>query len=140
MNDPRSNLLVCCNILARIETLLEMGTRIQISRESLISIGEYLTKAVKYIDGSIDVFTSQLMIFGKCIESIDALSEDNQFLATNNDTKNYLVDKLYPTIIEFKVNIGKYLLEREFEYSPAMDNIIKNIIDTCLENGYYFDY
>jgi hypothetical protein len=134
------NLLVCCNILTRVETLLEMGTRIQISKENLESIGEYLTKAVKFIDSNIDLFTSQLIVFGTSIESIDSLVKDKQFVATNFDTKVYLVDKLYPTIIEFKVNVGKYLSEREFKYSPAMDTVIKNIIDVCLENGYYFGY
>lgn len=141
MNDVNnSNLLVCCNILVRVETLLEMGTRIQISKENLESISEYLTKAIKYIDTSNDLFGSQLMIFGNSIESIDQLVNSNKFVATNFDTKTYLIDKLYPAIIEFKINVGKHLTNNEFNYSPAMDNIIKDIINTCIDNGYYFGY
>lgn len=140
MSNEYSNLLVCCNILNRIETLLERGTRVQLSKESLQSLSEYLTKAVKYIDDSIPEFGSQLIIFGKAIESIDSVTSSNNFSAADTDTKKYLVDKLYPTIVEFKVNVGKFLTDREFKYSSAMDSVIKNIIDTCIDNGYYFGY
>ena len=138
--NSNSNLLVCCNILTRIETLLERGTRIQLSRETLESIGDYLTKAVKYIDSTQEIFTSQLIIFGKCIESIDSVTSSKGFVATNHDTKEYLTSKLCPTITEFKVNVGRFLTDREFSYTPAMDKVIKDVIDTCIDNGYYFGY
>lgn len=140
MANFNSNLLVCCNFLTRIETLLELGTRIQISKDSLNSVSEYLTKAIKYIDPSIDVFGNQLIIFGKCIEALDSLTSENEFVATNYDTKKFLIDKLSPTIREFKVNVGKYLSDRDFDYSPAMDSVIKDIIELCLDDGYYFGY
>lgn len=139
MND-NSNLLICVNILNRIESLLEVGTRIQISKENLESIGDYLTRSIRYIDSNIEEFNSQLMMFGKCIEAIDDLINGDKFIATNFDTKTYIVDKLYPTIIEFKINVGKYLTYNEFNYSPSMDSVIRDVIDVCIDNGYYFDY
>lgn len=140
MNDSNVNLLVCCNILNRIETMLERGTRVQISKESLSSISDYLTKAIKYIDESIDIFGNQVIVFGKCVEAIDEVVNSDNFVATDFDTKTYLIDKLYPTIVEFKVNVGKYLTDKDFKYNPSMKSVIKNIIDVCLDNGYYFGY
>lgn len=135
-----SNYLICCNILNRVESLLEGGNRVQLSKDTLESISDYLSKAIRYIDSSNDLFSSQFIIFGKCMESIDSILSSSDFVAINSDMKEYLVDKLYPTIIEFKVNVGKYLTDNEFDYTNKMDSVIKGIIDTCIENGYYFGY
>lgn len=135
-----SNYLICCNILNRLEALLEGGNRVQLSKETLESISEYLSKAVNYIDRDNDLFSSQFIIFGKCMESIDSILNSSDFVAINSEMKKYLVDKLYPTIIEFKINVGKYLTDNEFNYTPNMDSVIKGIIDTCIDNGYYFGY
>lgn len=134
-----TNLLVCCNILNRIETLLEVDSRVQISKDNLSSIGDYLVKAIKYIDASIPIFGTQLIIFGNCISAVTELIETNRFVSTNVDTKQYLNDRLHSTIIEFKVNVGKHLCNNEFNYIPSMDTIIKDIIELCISNNYYFD-
>ena len=52
----------------------------------------------------------------------------------------YLVDKLTVNITEYKVCVGKYLFDHEFNYSTAMDSVLKNIIDTCIQNKCYFCY
>jgi hypothetical protein len=140
MNKEGKDLIMCVNILNRVESMLEVETRIQISNDKLKSIEEYLTKAMKHINPSNKLFSSQLMIFGNTIESIYSLLQDGNLYALNNDTKQYLVDKLYPAIIEFKVNVGKFLTYNEFEYTPSMDSILKDIIDLCIQNKYYFEY
>lgn len=140
MERSNSNLLVCCNILSRIESLLGTGTRVQMSKENLSTIGEYLTKAIKYIDPKLTMFGSELVVFGNTAASIESTLNDSSVKAITNDAKTYLCDKLQPAIIMFKINVGKYLTDHEFDYSPGMDKLLQNIIETCLDNGYYFGY
>lgn len=140
MTNDNKKLITAVNILNRVETLLDRNSRVQISKENLSLISEYLAKAIKYIPTDISIFGNQLIVFGKCIESLQDVLDKNDIVALNFDTKQYLVENIYSTILEFKINVGKYLTYEKFEYSPAMDKVIKNIIDTCIDNGYYFDY
>lgn len=139
-NSSNTNLIVCCNILNRVETLLQRNNRVQLSKENLNSISDYLTKVIKHYTVNDYMFSNQIVVFGKSIESIDDLIKEEKFDAASMEVKDYLVEKLYDAINEFKVNVGKYLTNNDFDYSPAMDSVLKNIIDLCIANNYYFGY
>lgn len=134
------DLIVCCNFLIRVETLLEVGTRSQIPKNNIDIITKCLTRVIEFINTDVPDFDNQIIIFGNCIEAIDTMAETGVFMETSEDLKTYLVDKLSPAIVEFKVNVGKYLTNGQFSYTPAQDTVIKNIIEVCLDNGYYFGY
>ena len=137
-SNSNSNLIVACNILNRVQAMLQGGNRVQLSNDTLRSISDYLIKCTKYIDPTIKEINTQYIVFTSAAESIHDLLETSGAQMINNDTKEFLVDQLEPTITEFRVNVGRYLADNDFNYSPAMDSVLKGIVDTCLENGYYF--
>ena len=135
-----TDLIVSINILNRVENMLSKGTRVQLQRDTLSSIADYLAKAVKYINPNFKELGSYYIIFCGSIKAINELLEKEDFIAVTSDTKTYLVDKLTVNITEYKVCVGKYLFDHEFNYSTAMDSVLKNIIDTCIQNKCYFCY
>lgn len=140
IEEQNSDLLVCCNFLNRVETLLDANTRSQIPRDNIELITKCLTRVIDYSVKGVKEIESQLMVFGSCISAIDEVTMDESFSETNEDLKKLLVDRLSPAIVEFKVNVGKYLTNRKFRYIPSQDRVIQNIIDVSINNGYYFEY
>lgn len=132
------NLLVACNLLSRVESLLEQGSRVQVTNETLASITEYISKALKYIIPFAEDFGSYLDRLQDISEKIDALIMDTSLVNLTLESKETLTTLIVATIADFRVAVGKYLCDRHFNFSPAMASVLNTIVDTCIRSGYYF--
>ena len=36
------------------------------------------------------------------------------------------------------LEVGKYYVDRDFDYTIKLDNILNRIVDNCIRRGYYF--
>lgn len=135
-----TNLVVACNILDRVSTMLHRKSRVQLSINDLKDICNYIAKAMKYIDSDIKAVSSQVLTFGACISAIDEFVAEKDSMAISMQEKDSIVNRIYSGIVEFKVNTGIYLTTNEFDYKSNMDTVLRSIVDTCIENGYYFGY
>ena len=139
--DKNNDLIVACNILFRVESLVEPQNRVQLSKETLTNVNSYLIKAIKHIDSSIPEFSLNVIELGKIVEFIDSVinKEVMEYISVN--TKEALVERLCPTIKSFELNVGKYLTEGEgFEFKQNKTNVLKRIVDDCINMRYYFGY
>lgn len=140
MSKVSQNLLVACNNLIKVESQLKQGSRVQLDVDVLEYIEGRLVKAISLMDESVPDIESCKYTFGVILVSLRELIDDESFLATNISVKNNIVDKLESCIIDFKLVVGRYLTYNEFDYNTRMNLILNDIIDTCINNGYYFDF
>ena len=133
-----TNLLKSVNILNRVNASLKSETREQLDTYQLTTIRDYLVKALKFIDPNLGVGKIPTIIMGNSIESITNILENRSIIGLTAEQKKQLTNSIQEAITEFKVAVGVYLTDHEFNYSPNQDTLLRDIVDTCLENKYYF--
>ena len=136
--DP-SKLIVAINILNRVDLVLSECPRGQLSSDALDQIHTYLVKAVKAIPEDIKEVNSIVFTISRCITQIEDLKA-GKVMAATNESKEYLVSTISNLIIDLKVKTGIYLTDHEFEFRENMTPILRDIVEVCLKNKYYFGY
>lgn len=141
MSKDNKYLVTACYVLDKVDSILSDNMRSQLSRESLQNIQRYLAMVVKYVDEDNKLFSNQLLTFNQCIVAIgDLLGIDGGIVDVKSDVKEYINNKVCPEITRFKVNVGTYLTDHQFDYDSSMDRVLASIVDTCIKEGYYFGY
>lgn len=134
-----TNLIRAVNILNRAVSLLNIGTREQLDKETLETISNYISGSLKYIPESEESLKVSKDELSSIFVNIDELINSDGFTMTNIEIKDRVAQSLSTYVRDFTFNVGKYLTNNKFVYSTGMSNVINDIIDTCLECGYYFE-
>lgn len=139
-NECDNGLLVALTLVERVKPQLKMDKREQINRVGLQMISQSLAQALERITrverGSINDYTAGSIV--AMVEIIEGLLKDETYYETDLETKELLVSKLEECLGRIYLDVGKYYMTHEFQYSIRMSGVLDRIVDTCVEQGYYF--
>ncbi len=129
-----NNLLLALALMERIRPQLKDDKREQLTRENLITIQRLLAQVLARIgEGKIE----NVYILGNIISAsdlIDTLLSSLDYY----ETKRVIADKILSSLEDMYLEVGKYYVDRDFDYTIKLDNILNRIVDNCIRRGYYF--
>lgn len=131
--------ITAVNILERVLPRLHYSSRETIKRSQLIQIEQTLTIALK----SLHEVCKEPLILTPLMESInliDTLKKDNNFIETDKETKEILNDRVNSALGQLYLFAGKFYMENDFTFSIGKTDVLINIVDYCINAGYYFGY
>ena len=133
-----NNLLLALALMERIRPQLKDDKREQLTRENLITIQRLLAQVLARIgEGKI----VNVYILGNIISAsdlIDTLLSSLDYYETDSETKRVIADKILSSLEDMYLEVGKYYVDRDFDYTIKLDNILNRIVDNCIRRGYYF--
>ncbi len=129
-----NNLLLALALMERIRPQLKDDKREQLTRENLITIQRLLAQVLARIgEGKIE----NVYILGNIISAsdlIDTLLSSLDYY----ETDRVIADKILSSLEDMYLEVGKYYVDRDFDYTIKLDNILNRIVDNCIRRGYYF--
>ena len=133
-----NNLLLALALMERIRPQLKDDKREQLTRENLITIQRLLAQVLARIgEGKIE----NVYILGNIISAsdlIDTLLSSLDYYETDSETKRVIADKILSSLEDMYLEVGKYYVDRDFDYTIKLDNILNRIVDNYIRRGYYF--
>lgn len=135
--EPKNDVLICVSLLERSITLLKENTRETIKRSTV----EQIKKNLESILIKLTPYCKEVMILSPIMEIIELISivvADETFVETDNETKVVMVDKLKSSLYALYLFAGKFYMTNEFSFSLGTADILKRIVDGCLNNNFYF--
>lgn len=127
-------------LIRRMRPLLMPGKRGQISRASLMTLRQGVSCALEQFQ-RLDEKPS-VVVYGSAvgvIEVIEVLLSEETCTETDTESKEVLLSKLDTCIEAMYMDIAKYYMNHDFDLdADPLDTVLQDIIDTCIERGYYF--
>ena len=131
------NVIIAITLLERLEPLLNANNRATINIRHLSEIHDRLTMVLQLINSA----TNDVMILtplAATVQLIDALKKEAGFVETSQDVKNIICDKIADAKEALFLFAGKFYMENHFTYTTGRESTLRNIVDRCLANGFYF--
>ncbi len=134
-----NNVLMALAVLERVEPQLNVDTRSQIDRNSLIAVQHYIMQAQQKLIG---INLRHCEIRTNLVEADNLIMEilsDDAFEMTDLETKELLISKIETALHLLYLDAGMYYdTEHEFAYSMRLNTLLQRIINVCVSKGYYF--
>lgn len=133
-----NNIIIALTLMDRMQSSLHARDRAPIEARQLKQIQFKLVKILELIQGTV---RSSLIItsIGEVIELINTLLAEPGFVETSAEAKDIICTKISTATVNLYLFAGKFYEKHEFDYNIGLDNILRNIVDINLDNGYYFD-
>jgi len=135
-----NNLLLALSLMERVKPQLKEEKREQINRAGLTLINQMLTQALDCIIKTCRD-SGNAYIIGYLIgvtNIVSALLQDESYIETDTETKELLAEKVNECMSRIYLEVGKYYTTHDFVYSVKLCPLLNRVIDTCIEQGYYF--
>lgn len=131
------NVIIAITLLERLEPLLNADNRATINVRHLTEIHDRLTMVLQLINP----VTNDVMILtplAATVKLISALKSESGFVETSQDVKNIICTKIKDATNALYLFAGKYYMDTNFTYTPGRVSSLRNIVDHCIANGFYF--
>ena len=134
-----NDVLIATSLTERALTMVSPNTRTPISRTTL----GILKNTISGIYSKLLPYTKETLILlplTECTELIDLLLSDKTLVESDIESKEILTEKLTLALHEIYIFAGTfYSTDNEFiRTSPALDNLLINIVTACINQGMYF--
>lgn len=134
-----NSLITAVALVDRLIPQLNADKRDQLSRNTLQSVQRTLGQVTSMLQKVQLENDMSNYYFADVSQVISTLLEDSDFQYTDTQTKTMIVSSIMNGLDILYIEAGKYYdTEHEFEYSFRMNDILKKIVDACIERGYYF--
>lgn len=139
MSQENNDVLTALNLMERVIPRLHGESRETIKRTQLNQISQSLSMVLRLITKhcSDPLVLTPIMEVVTLIESVTA---DESFVETDAETKELMVDRLNASLNKMYLFAGKFYMENEFTWSLTLTSVLRHLVDTCLQNGFYFGY
>lgn len=139
MSKVNNEVLTAVILMERLIPRLHANSRETIKRSSLKQIEQSLTMVLKALS---DNCSDPLVLtpIMEVVELIDTVTTEVSFAETDNETKQLIVDRLTTALNNMYIFAGKFYINNEFEYNIGKMDVLRNIVDTCINAGFYFGY
>ena len=134
-----NDMLMGIALMERIVPLLNENTRVSIRRDTCLSIGRNLELCL----GKIINYTKDNLILMPIVEAselIKTIVDEEGFTETSAECKAILIDKIHMGLNGLYLFAGKWYMNHDFDYTPGIAQIVVRIVDSCINQGYYFNY
>lgn len=135
----KNEVLSAVILMERIIPRLHANTRELISKQHLTQIQQSLSMVLRQLTNECKdplVLTPIMEV----MTLIDNVTEDETFVETDAETKSLIVDRLADASSQLYLFAGKYYMKNEFTWSLSKFDVLKHIVDNCMELGFYFGY
>lgn len=134
-----NSVLTALALLERVEPQLNIDTRCQIDRNSLVAIQHYILEVLsKIVKKGLKNHLIQTNLIQVDALITEILLDDN-FEMTDLNTKELLAEKTLHALNLLYVEAGMYYdTEHEFNYTMRLNALLQRIVDRCISQGYYF--
>lgn len=135
----RNEVLSAVILMERIMPRLDANSRAPIGKQHLLQIQQYLSMVLKQltVDCKEPLILTPIM---EVVNLIDSVMEDETFVETDNETKTLIVDRLNDALSQLYLFAGKYYMNHDFTWSIGKSDVLRHIVDACMDLGYYFGY
>ncbi len=134
-----NDVLIGITLLERTLPLLKVSSREPISASTLGIIRRNIEAAVSKIYKYVSSQTILLPLM-EITELIKVVQADESFVETDAETKSLISDKMNVGINSLYTFAGKFYIDNEFDYDMCIAPILNRIIDSCINDGFYFGY
>lgn len=134
-----NEVLSATTLMERIMPRLDANSRAPISAQHLMQIQQSLSMVLKQlaVDCHEPLVLTPIM---EVVNLIDSVTEDETFVETDAETKQIIVEKLSDALSQLYLFAGKYYMTHDFTWSLGRSDILRHIVDACMDLGYYFGY
>lgn len=127
-------------VLNRVEQLISGRPGALLEVHVLTKVKDYLLTVLNYTKPFKTSFGEPIRIFLAFVNNVDDVLTKDDIATINSDVTTNVVSLLKEGIVQYKVCVGKYLTTHDFTYNPNLDQLIQEVIETCLKERYYFGY
>lgn len=137
--ETNDDILTIIIMLRRMLPRLRASSREPISRTHLIQVRNQLGIILELCTKN-KLNSSLFMPLAEVSELIDSVTASPQFVETDADTKNIIVENMQNAYVILKCFAGEYYRTHKFTFNMNKFDILAEIVDTCIDNGDYFGY
>lgn len=138
MSQLNDTILSSIILMERVIPRLHGNSRETIKRQQLKQVDETLSLVLQYIKGDVNALV--LTPIMEVVQLIDDVTADESFVETDAETKELIISRLSNALTQLYLFAGKYYMDHEFTWTMTKTNVLRNIVDVCMENGNYFGY
>lgn len=133
----KNEVLSAVILMERVTPRLHANSREPISKQHLLQIQQSLSMVLRQLTGECKdpLVLTPIMEVTKLIDSV---TEDETFVETDAETKMLMVERLSDAISQLYLFAGKYYMKNEFTWSLSKSEVLRHIVDNCMELGFYF--
>lgn len=138
MSQLNDTILSSIILMERIIPRLNGNSRETIKRQKLKQIDETLSLVLQYLNGEAGVLI--LTPIMEVVQLIDNVTADDSFVETDAETKELIISRLTNALTQMYLFAGKYYMDHEFTYSITKTEVLRNIVNVCMDHNFYFGY
>ena len=127
------------NYLCRSIIWLDVDSRSQCDRQDLEAVSQYLNIVCGHLTKIAD-FSGDLIFINSARSSLQELISDSTFVETDSATKEYLVDRLLKAKEEYLNDLGRYILDKDFNYDTNFKSLLQEVISIGISRGNCFGF
>lgn len=139
MSQVKDEILGAVVLMERLIPRLNPNTRETLKRNNLTQVQSTLSIILQQLrtDCREPLILTPIM---EVITLIESVTSDDTFVETDAETKHLMVDRLNSALNQLYLYAGKYYMKNEFTWSLTKTDVLRHIVDCCMNNGFYFDY
>lgn len=139
MSQENNEVLSAVILMERVIPRLHANSRETIKRQQLKQVTQSLSMVLRSLT---DYCTEPLVLtpIMEVITLIDNVTADDTFVETDAETKTLIVSRLDSAITQLYLFAGRFYMEHEFTWTLTKTDVLRHIVDTCMDNGFYFGY
>lgn len=126
-------------LLQRVIPRLKANDRSTISRQNLMHVQQTISMVIQQLlnDCTKPLVLTPLMEIVQLIEDVTA---DETFVETDAETKNLIVDRANTALSQLYLFAGEFYMTHEFTWTLTKTDVLRTIVDACIDLGFYFGY
>ena len=139
MSEVKDEILGAVVLMERLIPRLNPNTRETLKRNNLTQVQSTLSIILQQLrtDCIEPLILTPIM---EVITLIESVTSDDTFVETDAETKHLMVDRLNSALNQLYLYAGKYYMVNEFTWSLTKTDVLRHIVDCCMNNGFYFNY
>ena len=138
-NSDVNEVLSAVILIQRVIPRLRANSRETIKRSQLTQIKQSVSIALR----SLEPYCAEPLVLTPLMEMvnlIDVVCTDETFVETDAETKELLVKRAEDAYEYLCLFAGKFYMTHHFTWSLTKTDILREIVDKCLQSGFYFGY
>lgn len=138
-NKDENEVLSAVILMERILPRLHANSRETIKRQQLKQIAQSLSMVLRTLT---DYCREPLVLtpIMEVLTLIDSVTAEETFAETDMETKSLIVNRLDNALTQLSLFAGRFYMEHEFTWTLTKTDVLRHIVDTCMDNGFYFGY
>lgn len=139
MSQEINEVLSAVILMERVIPRLHANSRETIKRQQLRQVVQSLSMVLR----SLSDYCKEPLVLTPIMEVmtlIDNVTADETFVETDAETKELIVNRLDTALTQLYLFTGKFYMEHEFTWTLTKTDVLRHIVDVCMDNGFYFGY